>query len=98
MPMQDMDNRLRIRKDRADLSPGERKAFVTAVLALKQMPSQLYPDDQAWEEKKPKENSARKNDGWRGRLTTSGPVAGIGTSSDKTIAPFEDRSPELSAH
>lgn len=41
-----MDNRLRIRKDQADLSRGERKAFVTAVLALKQMPSQLYPPSQ----------------------------------------------------
>src|SRR5215813_13004553 len=44
--MQDANNRLRIRKDQADLTPGERNAFVNAVLALKQIPSQLYPPSQ----------------------------------------------------
>jgi tyrosinase len=43
MMMQGASDRLRIRKDQATLSPGERKAFVNAVLSLKQIPSQLYP-------------------------------------------------------
>jgi len=45
-----MDNvssdRLKIRRDQATLSLGERKAFVNAVLALKDQPSQLYPPSQ----------------------------------------------------
>ena len=44
--MQDTSDRLRVRKDQAKLSPGERKAFVNAVLTLKQIPSQLYPPSQ----------------------------------------------------
>lgn len=43
MQMDDSENGLRIRRDQAKLSPGERKAFTDAVLALKQSPSQLYP-------------------------------------------------------
>src|SRR6187401_953511 len=44
MMMQDNNsNRLRIRKDQANLYPGEKKAFVEAVLKLKQTPSQIYP-------------------------------------------------------
>jgi tyrosinase len=46
MQMQDAENRLRIRKDQATLTPGERKAFVNAVLTLKQIPSHLYPPSQ----------------------------------------------------
>jgi hypothetical protein len=34
---------MRIRKDQAKFTPGERKAFVDAVLLLKQTPSQLCP-------------------------------------------------------
>jgi hypothetical protein len=46
MMMQDTSDKLRVRKDQAKLSPGERKAFVNAVLTLKQIPSQLYPPSQ----------------------------------------------------
>jgi tyrosinase len=46
MENQSSITRLRIRKDQVDLSPGERKAFVNAVLTLKQIPSQLYPPSQ----------------------------------------------------
>lgn len=42
----DSNGTMRVRKDQANLSPGERKAFVNAVLALKQQPSQLYPPSQ----------------------------------------------------
>ena len=43
MQMGDTENRLRIRKNQANLSPGEKKAFTDALLTLKQIPSQLYP-------------------------------------------------------
>jgi tyrosinase len=46
MQMQNAQNKLRIRKDQATLSRGEIKSFVNAVLALKQIPSQLYPPSQ----------------------------------------------------
>jgi tyrosinase len=43
MQMGDTENGLRIRRNQAKLSPGEKKVFTDAVLALKQSPSQLYP-------------------------------------------------------